>query len=644
MKLRSDGYYYSPEDAKLILEKAAQLGLLLGTGYNTAKFQKSLKASMKKMERVKLLSNLYYLFIPVLNPDKFLEKVIKAAPKISFKWILLFFAPISVGALYLLLLGFPRIRLEYLFFFNLQNLICLWLTIAITKLVHEFAHALTAKYYGLHVPEMGIAFLIFFPCLYCNTTDAWQLADRRQRASISAAGIIAEAALATIAIYFWYFTQPGMLNSLTFYLMAVSFGSTLLFNGNPLLKFDGYFILIDYLNMPNLAPNALKHVKHLFMNRVLGHPKFRSPAQDRREAIIYTIYGVSAFCYRIFISFSISLGVYNRFDKVLGVVLMLIAMSLFMARPLYLGSKSLFLKRRDLRPQPAGVAVLSMVLALLITSVIVPWSSKSVYPCFVGSYKTQKLTVPLLTLVKEVNIKEGSEVRKGTILFQLDTSLLDLKLRQKIIQRNIVHQEMQLLLLDEKNRFKSEGKEIEVRQVDDEINFYKQQLRLAQESAVAPFDGVITNLDYRLQEGFQPGEGMVVGELQSKKDYIVHALVPASDMHKIKPDQDVEIWLPVGLGLFLFNKIDSIKSYSETDLKNSPFSSRVGGEVATETHDERQQDVPLEALYDCAAVVQGSTELPLGMTGRLAAWSAPNSLAKRAMDAVARTFNRESIF
>ena len=172
------------------------------------------------------------------------------------KWTAFLVILAAPGALYLVIDALPRIELEYLFFFNWSNLLFLWVTIGVVKLVHEFAHAYVAKRFGLHVPEMGIAFLIFFPCLYCNTTEAWQLANPRQRASIAGAGIVAEAVVAVFSTYLWYYTQPGLVNSLAFYLMAISFASTILFNGNPLLKFDGYFILIDMLALPNLATNS----------------------------------------------------------------------------------------------------------------------------------------------------------------------------------------------------------------------------------------------------------------------------------------------------------------------------------------------------------------------------------------------------
>ena len=106
---------------------------------------------------------------------------------------------------------------EFLFFFNLHNLLYLWVTLGITKLVHEFAHAYRAKSFGLRVPQMGVAFLIFFPCLYCNTTQAWQLADRKERISISVAGIVAEGALAShgvlrlVFLTSWYSEFAGVL-------------------------------------------------------------------------------------------------------------------------------------------------------------------------------------------------------------------------------------------------------------------------------------------------------------------------------------------------------------------------------------------------------------------------------------------------
>lgn len=644
-RLRDEGYYYSPENTLFIVEKASQLGLLLGAKYSSTQFLLDQKTRIQALKKTKYLSSIYFLFIPILNPDRFLDRTLWIFKLIASKWLWWLTALLAPGAVYLLISGLPRVELEYLFFFNWRNLVLLWITIALAKLVHEFTHAYVAKSFGLNVPEMGIGLLVFFPCLYCNTTDAWQLADRRQRAAIAAGGIMSEAVLAIFATYVWYFSKPGMVNSLAFYLMAVSFVSTLLFNGNPLMKFDGYFVLIDLFDMPNLAGNSLKHIKFLFLNRVMGRTSVSSPARTKRERFIFTVYGISAFLYRILLYSGIIVGVYYRFDKILGICLALLAFGLFILRPVVVGVVQMYRNRREIRLRPVGVAIFVLILAAICVPLCVPWSSRSVYPCFVGSSKTQKLTVPLHTLVQEVYVRDGMLIGKGRKLFELDTSQLSLALQQKEIQREIVVKEIKLLLLDEEHFSEAEGKAVELQQVDDEIVLLKEQFRLAEASVRAPFEGVVTNLDARLQGGFQPGEGIVVGDLKSLRRCIVHALVPATDIHKISVGQEAEIWLPIGTGRLLRKRIHSIKSYSEKDLRDSPFSSRFGGELATEVKGEEQQDAPLEAQYDCSVSISNEdATILLGMTGRLAVWSPPRSIMAALYENAIRTFNRESLF
>lgn len=641
--LRDRGHQYTVEDARTIEDKAGRLGLLLGTRFNSAQFQKHIKSQTLAAKRAARLSSIYFLFIPLLNPDRFLERTLwlfrLAANRLTAAAVLL----AAPGAVYLVISGIPRMQMEYLFFFNWQNLLALWITIAITKFIHELAHAYVAKSYGLHVPQMGVAFLIFFPCLFCNTTDAWQLADRRQRMSISAAGIISEAVLAVISAYVWYYTKPGLLNSLAFYLMALSFVSTLLFNGNPLLKFDGYFVLIDHIRIPNLASKAARYIKYLFLNRVLGISLVTNPATNMREVSIFTTYGISAFVYRIFLYTAIVTGVYYRFDKVLGIVLACLAFGLFIVRPLWRGVKALTIQRSEMRFRRRELGIFLLLVGAVVVPLCLPLSSKTVFPCYVASDKVQKLTVPLQTLVKEVFIRDGDTVERGALLFTLDTRRLSVTLRQKEINRELVANETQLLRLDKELMGKVSGKEVELKQAEDEIRRVREDLRLAENNITAPFDGVITGFDYRMQPGFQPGEGVVVGELQSVEDCVIHALVPASEIHKVHEGREVEIWFPAGTGLFLRERIDSIRSYSERDLRNSPFSSRVGGELATEARGKDRQDSPLEAQYDCLVRFSNRGALPLGITGRLAVTSPPQSIVSRLIDNVVRTFNRESL-
>lgn len=643
-KLRNRGFFYELDAARIIVNKAARLGLLLGTKFGTAQYQKDLKTSLEQAKRDRRLSSVYFWFIPILNPDRFLERTVGLFKLLVNKWLGILVLLAAPGAVYLVVDGLWKFQHAYLFFFNWENLLYLWITIAFIKLIHEFSHAYVAKSFGLRVPQMGIAMLVFFPCLYCNTTDAWQLADRRQRLVIAAAGIIAEAVLAVVAAYVWRFTKEGMLNSLAFYLMAVSFISTLFFNANPLMKFDGYFILMDYLEMPNLVSKAYRHIRFLFLHKVLGLPNLEDPAKSKRERRILTVYGIASFIYRMFLYSGIIVGVYYRFDKMVGILLALLGISLFIIRPIFRGTRSLIAQRGAIRPKLVGSLVFLSIVAALVAVLVVPFSGYSVFPCYLGSRQVQKLTVPLLTRVENVFIHNGSVVQKNDVLFRLDTTYLELLLRQEELKKGIAEQELDALLVDPEQMAKAPAKRTELRQIEREIARIKKYLEVATSSNIAPFAGVITSLDYRLQPGFQPGEGVVVGELQSPTDCVIHALVPAAEIAKVRVGQEAEIWFPIGEGRIIKRKIDYIKSYSERDLENSPFSSRFGGELATEAKSEQQRDAPLEAQFDCAVYFRNSSEaIPLGTTGRLAVKAPPRSLIVRLWDRTVQAFNRESL-
>lgn len=644
-RLRASGHSYTDENARMIVERAARSGLLLGTKYGTAEAQVNLRDTSAKAKKAQRFSSVFFLFVPLFNPDRFLERTLPYVKLVFNKWSAALILLALPGAVYLVVDGLTRMETEYLFWFNFQNLMFLWATIALTKLIHEFAHAYTAKNYGLHVPQMGVGFLIFFPVLFCNTTDAWRIAERKPRIAIAAAGIVAELTLAVIATYVWYFTKPGILNSLGFYLMTVASVSSVLFNGCPLIRFDGYFILSDVVRIPNLMAKSRGYVRYLLMNRSLGMANVVNPATTRREVVIFALHGFGAYIYRFFLYTGIIFGVYYRFDKSIGVLMALVSFVLFIIRPVIKFAKDMYAKRAQIKPQRVGATVLGAIVLAVVVLLFVPLSRNSVYPCFAAPLLSQKLTVPLLTSVDEVFVREGSSLNRGDLVFTLDTNQLNLALLKKDNEGRIIEQELELLRADEKDMPKVGAKMAELNRLTQDLRQLRQDLSLARVGIVAPFDAVVTKLDYKVQKGFQPGEGFVVGELQSSDQLVIYALVPEDDVHYLRPKQEVEIWFPIGTGLTSRESISSIRSYQEKDLKGLPFSSRLGGEVPTEPKGEKHRDVPIEARYLCAVELQGNPNgIPLGITGKLAVSVTPKSLAARWIEAAVKTFNRELFF
>jgi putative peptide zinc metalloprotease protein len=142
-----------------------------------------------------------------------------------------------------------------------QNVAWLVVALSIVKVLHELGHAYTSRHFGVRCHELGVMLLAGVPCLYCNVTDAWLLQDKRQRAAIGAAGIVVELVIASIALWLWWASAPGTLNTLCFHLLAVCSIGTLVFNGNPLLRYDGYYVLSDLLALPNMRDEAIARVE-----------------------------------------------------------------------------------------------------------------------------------------------------------------------------------------------------------------------------------------------------------------------------------------------------------------------------------------------------------------------------------------------
>ena len=174
------------------------------------------------------------------------------------------------------------------------------------KIIHEFGHGLTAKHFGGEVHEMGILFLVLTPALYCDVTDSWLLPNKWKRIWISAAGIYVECFLASIATFVWWYSKPGLLNSLSMATMFICSVNTILFNANPLLRYDGYYVMADWLEIPNLRIKSTQFFAYLIQEKVLG---LEIPVQSylpRSRRFLFVTYAIASYIYRWFVTFASS--------------------------------------------------------------------------------------------------------------------------------------------------------------------------------------------------------------------------------------------------------------------------------------------------------------------------------------------------
>jgi putative peptide zinc metalloprotease protein len=246
-----------------------------------------------------------------VDPDAFLTAVHN-----SCRW---FFSPLTAMAaiavvLWALLLvighfGEFRDRLpDISALVDWRNLPWLLLAIGAVKVLHELGHALACKHFGGEVHELGFMLLVFTPCLYCDVSDAWRLPSKWKRIAVSSAGVMVELVLAAIATIVWWYAQPGIVQLLALNVIIICTINTLLINGNPLMRYDGYYILSDLVEVPNLWQRSREALRHFWSNWLLGQPTVDDPLLPATQRPWLAVYAVVSKVYMVFVMVAIVWG------------------------------------------------------------------------------------------------------------------------------------------------------------------------------------------------------------------------------------------------------------------------------------------------------------------------------------------------
>lgn len=291
--------------------------------------------SKSRREKIKqTLMSLLYLRLPGWDPERTI--------KVMHPFVSWLFHPFAVAVCVIfvtsawLLLGANldqfRGRLpEFQSFFGWPNLIYLWITMALAKIIHEFGHGISCVHYGSECHEMGIMLLVFSPCLYCDVTDSWMMRNKWHRIIIGAAGMYIEVVLSAVAIYIWWFSKPGLVHHLALNTFFVTTITTVIFNANPLMRFDGYYMMSDFLEIPNLRQKSDKLLREAFSWYCLGIESRPDPFMPETGRAWFITYAVAAWLYRWVVLVSISMFLYTVLKpwdlQSLGITLMVFSMA-----------------------------------------------------------------------------------------------------------------------------------------------------------------------------------------------------------------------------------------------------------------------------------------------------------------------------
>ena len=361
-----------------------------------------------------------YLFIklPLLRPEPYLKRALPWVAPFFTRGFFFAVAALGLVGIYLVSRQWDVFRSTFQHFYSFEGAITYSLALAFVKSAHELGHAFTAVRYGCRVPSMGICFLVMFPVLYTDVTDAWRLRSRRERLLIGAAGILVELAVACLATFLWAFLPEGILKSLAFSIATVGWILSLAINLNPLMRFDGYYLFADALGVDNLQSRAFAFGRWRMREILFG---LKAPPPERMElktARILTFYAWSIWFYRLTVFTGIAILVYHMAFKVLGIVLFLVEIIYFIARPIagellswWKYGAAIFATRRS--------KITAAVFAALVIAAVVPWSTHINVPAVLEAAEITRVYPQRAGLIEELHIEAGDEVKAGDILARL---------------------------------------------------------------------------------------------------------------------------------------------------------------------------------------------------------------------------------
>jgi putative peptide zinc metalloprotease protein len=447
------------------------------------------------------LANIMAMRFRGIDPDRLLERLDP-----WFGWL---FAPPAImammvfvaSAVALVLVNFDDFRSRlpaFQEFFASGNWMWLAAALAFTKVLHEFGHGLSCKHYGGECHEMGVMLLVFTPCLYCDVSDSWMLPSKWKRAAIGAAGMYVELIIASIATYLWWNSHAGTFNQLCLDVMFVSSVSTILFNANPLMRYDGYYILSDVLEIPNLRQKASSILGRLTSHWCLGIEQPEDPFLPRRNRWAFAAYAVASNLYGWMVTASIFLFVWNVFKpyrlEVIGQVLAAGALWGLVVRPVHGMIKFLNVPGRRDEVKPRNLAItLAVVAAVVAALALVPLPHRVWCPVELRPRGEETVYVAVPGRLEQIAVRTGDQVRRGQEIARLSSVDLDLAIAE--LEGRATQQRTRLDSL-RRERFEDPAAGLEVGTAEETLKSLEEQLEEKRRDRrdlvlTAPRDGVV---------------------------------------------------------------------------------------------------------------------------------------------------------
>ena len=597
-------------------------GVLQSTGRYALHRINNIHARRKVIRFDALLGSILYIKKSLVDPNRLLGRMDRYfAWMFTRGYVLTFCAAMAVTLL--MLAGHAAELAEHgANFFTLQNLALTWVVFVFVKTIHEFGHGLTCRHFGGEVHEMGVMLIMFTPYLYCNVSDSWLLPDKQRRILVTAAGIFVEMSLAIVAAWVWAVTAPGLLHQICFNIIFTCSVSTLLFNANPLMKFDGYYMMADALEVPNLKQKSNAAASGWAQRYLLGL-RGGGPAQFFSHELgpLFGLYAVASYFYGWLVLYRISS---RMFDMLAPYGLDFLSHSyvwlyLFtaLALPCFRLMKTTY--QNPVTRVAAGRRFLQIgagAAALLLLSWFVPWQDSVKRGVVLEHASVELVTARTPGFLREVYVHDGESVHAGQALARLEN--LELQDEANELEGEAASYDVQRrAALSEPDEPTHEmaaayGKLAEEARAQLELRRWQ----INECTLRAPHDGVVRDqkLDNLVGQYFLRGRPFC--EVGSKDEYRAIISLDESQAHRVMAGQTAKLRLRALSGRTFDGTITSAPVSSLARLSVGGSANITGGDVPTAVGRDGLLE-PSVAYYEAEMFVsdpQGG-HLRAGLTG-----------------------------
>jgi putative peptide zinc metalloprotease protein len=585
-----------------------------------------------------LLHNYLFFRIPLIKPDRWLGR---CSSSLDFFY--------SRRFLYLTLIAlcwglveayrqwdrFSATLVDTLSWSGLANY---GVTLVMVKILHEFGHAFTAKRQGCKVPTMGIAFMVLWPVAYTDVNEVWKLTDRRQRLAVAAAGVLTELAIAAWATLAWAMAPEGAIKSMAFFLATTSWIATVMINISPFMRFDGYFLLSDWLGMPNLHARSFAlarwHIREgLF---ALGAPPPESFSPHKQAGLI--LFAYATWIYRLIVFLGIACLVYAFFIKAVGIFLFAVEIVWFVLLPVY---KELQIWRAALpilRRHPRAWRSTGILLVLILLLAL-PWPSRLTASALLRPVEQFVIYAPPNAQVEALPIAEGQRVTAGATLMKLTSPDLAGRRSSAVAQVESLRWQASAGAFDKEQRAQWQVSQEQLSAAEAELaTVQADEMRY---EPTAPFAGVLRDLPPDLRPRTWVTTDEPLARLIGDQGQTVVAYLSEEEVGHVSPGDAAKFYADAAGGPVVSLEVVSIDADASRVLSEPELATLFGGGIMA--REKNGQFYPEQPVYrvtlkvsDAEAVERAGQHTWRGKVVISGRWASPGWRYLRAAMAVVR--------